>query len=129
MQTLPERLLEGGKIHAVRPSKLALHRASSNFRSPPPEEESMDDESRTPQDTREFVAMWNAVTAEHLTHKLRGVLQELGRRVPNVPTLDAAQAEALSPLLVRAFQVAASPEGGAHAAVQFLAEYGTQPTP
>ena len=31
---------------------------------------------------------------------------------------------ALSALLIRGFQVAASPEGGVHAAVQFLAEYG-----
>ncbi len=33
------------------------------------------------------------------------------------------QAAALSPVLIRAFQVAASPEGGVHAAVQFLTEY------
>jgi hypothetical protein len=74
-------------------------------------------------DTREFMAMWNTVTADHLSHKLTGVLQQLGRRVPEAGMLDEAQAGALSPLLIRAFQVAASPEGGVHAAVQFLAEY------
>jgi hypothetical protein len=37
--------------------------------------------------------------------------------------MDETRAGALSPVLIRAFQVAASPEGGVHAAVQFLAEY------
>jgi hypothetical protein len=87
----------------------------------------MDEELSRPANTREFMAMWNQVTAEHLTHKLTNVLQELGQRVPNAPTLGESQAESLSPLLIRAFQVAASPEGGVHAAVQFLAEYGTDP--
>jgi hypothetical protein len=86
------------------------------------------DELSNPANTREFMAMWNAVTAEHLTHKLTGVLQQLGERMPNAPTFGEGQAEALSPLLIRAFQVAASPEGGVHAAVQFLAEYGVEPT-
>ena len=44
------------------------------------------DELSNPANTREFMAMWNAVTAEHLTHKLTGVLQQLGERVPNAPT-------------------------------------------
>jgi hypothetical protein len=86
------------------------------------------DELSNPANTREFMAMWNAVTAEHLTHKLTGVLQQLGERMPNAPTFGEGQAEAFSPLLIRAFQVAASPEGGVHAAVQFLAEYGVEPT-
>ena len=83
----------------------------------------MDEELKNPANTREFVAMWSAVTAEHLTHELTGVLQQLTGRLPDGPALDDAQAGALSPLLIRAFQVAASPEGGVHAAVQFLAEY------
>ena len=81
------------------------------------------DEIRNPADTREFMAMWNSVTADHLSHKLAGVLQQLSGRLPDTSMLDEAQAGALSPLLVRALQVAASPEGGVHAAVQFLAEY------
>lgn len=89
----------------------------------------MDEQLSNPKNTREFMAMWNAVTAEHLTHKLTSVLLELGPRVPDGPILGEAQAEALSPLLIRAFQVAASPEGGVHAAVQFLAEYGASPEP
>jgi hypothetical protein len=83
----------------------------------------MDENIRHTADTREFMAMWNTVTADHLSHKLSGVLQQLSARLPETPLLDESQAGALAPLLVRAFQVAASPDGGVHAAVQFLAEY------
>jgi hypothetical protein len=83
----------------------------------------VDDAQGLPANTREFMAMWNAVTAEHLTHKLAGVLVELARRVPGVPVIDAAQADTFAPLLVRAFQIASSPDGGPHAAVQFLSAY------
>jgi hypothetical protein len=89
----------------------------------------MDQPLDRPSNTREFMAMWNAVTAEHLTSKLTGTLQQLGQRVPNAPTFGAAEAEALAPLLIHAFQVAAAPDGGVHAAVQFLSEYGTTPAP
>ena len=85
----------------------------------------MDEQVDHPSNTREFMAMWNSVTAEHLIHKLAGVLQVLPERVPDAPRLDQTQAAALSSLLVRAFQVAASPEGGVHTAVQFIAEYGS----
>ena len=85
----------------------------------------MDEQVDHPSNTREFMAMWNSVTAEHLTHKLTDVLQELPGRMPDAPRLDQAQAAALSALLVRAFQVAAAPEGGVHTAVQFIAEYGS----
>jgi hypothetical protein len=84
----------------------------------------VDEPRNHPATTREFMAMWNAVTAEHLTHKLTAALQQLGQRVPNAPAIGEAEAEAIAPLLVHAFQVAASPEGGVHAAVQFLSEYG-----
>lgn len=84
----------------------------------------MDEAPGQAANTREFMAMWNTVTADHLSHKLAGVLQQLAARVPGAPALDEAGARALAPLLVRALQVATSPEGGVHAAVQFLAEYG-----
>jgi hypothetical protein len=89
----------------------------------------MHDELKSPENTREFVAMWNNVTADHLAYKLSEVLRQLAHRLPNGPALDEAQAAALSPLLIRALQVAASPDGGVHAAVQFLGEYaaGTGP--
>jgi len=88
----------------------------------------MDEDVKYTADTREFMAMWNTVTADHLSHKLSGVLLRLGARLPDTLPLDEAQAAALSPLLVRALQVAASPDGGVHAAVQFLAEYGADPS-
>ena len=89
----------------------------------------MDQPSSRPADTREFMAMWNAVTAEHLTHKLAGALHELAQRVPDAPALGAAGAEVMAPLLIHAFQVAAAKDGGVHAAVQFLVEYGAPPAP
>jgi len=87
----------------------------------------MDTEPRRPADTREFMVMWNAVTTDALTHKLSAVLPELAQTLPGAPRLDEAQAAALSPVLVRALQLAASPDGGVHAAVQFLGEYAANP--
>jgi len=89
----------------------------------------MHDELKSPENTREFMAMWNSVTTDHLTHKLTDVLLQLGRRLPNAPALDEEQVGALSPLLIRALQIAASPDGGVHAAVQFLGEYAPDSAP
>lgn len=89
----------------------------------------MDQPSGRPADTREFMAMWNAVTGEHLTHKLAEALQRLAQRVPNAPAFGPAEAEVMAPLLINAFQVAAAKDGGVHAAVQFLVEYGAPPAP
>lgn len=83
----------------------------------------MTDDLTPPENTREFVAMWNSATAAHLAHKLSGILQQLPHSGSDAAMLDAAQAGALAPVLIRAMQVAASPEGGVHAAVQFLEEY------
>ena len=68
-----------------------------------------------------------AVTTDALTHKLTAVLPGLVQALPGGPGLDEAQAAALSPVLVRALQLAASPDGGVHAAVQFLGEYAANP--
>jgi hypothetical protein len=87
----------------------------------------MEDDLTPPENTREFMAMWNSVTADHLAYKLAEILQQLARRTPGVGALDEAQAGALSPLLIRALQVAATSDGGAHAAVQFLGEYVSGP--
>jgi len=87
----------------------------------------MDQPIGRPTDTREFMAMWNAVTAEHLIHKLAAALEELSKRVPDAPTFGTAGAEVMAPLLIHAFQVAAAKDGGVHAAVQFLVEYGAPP--
>ncbi|HEX3232942.1 MAG TPA: hypothetical protein VHR41_02010 [Gemmatimonadales bacterium] len=83
---------------------------------------------RRPENTQEFVAMWNAVTEEALMHKLTGVLPPLARGLSSPLQLGELQAEALSPVLLRAFQIAASPQGGVGAAVQFLGELAADAT-
>ena len=89
----------------------------------------MDKERKGPENTREFLAMWNDATAEHLAHRMTGILEQLSRGGPAAAHLTDAQAAALSPLLVRALQVAAAPDGGVHAAVQFLGEYAADAGP
>ena len=81
----------------------------------------MEDAPRRPEDTREFVAMWQAVTDEHLAHKLATILEELMRRDPSTRAIGAEQCAVLAPHVLRALQVASSPGGGVHAAVQYLA--------
>jgi hypothetical protein len=81
---------------------------------------------RRPENTQEFVAMWNAVTEEAMTHKLGGVLPQLARGLSSPLELGDAQAEALSPVLLRALQIAASPQGGVAAAVTFLSELSAE---
>ena len=82
---------------------------------------------RRPENTQEFVAMWNAVTEEAMSHKLAGVLPQLARGLSSPLDLGDSQAEALSPVLLRALQIAASPQGGVAAAVTFLSELAAEP--
>jgi hypothetical protein len=79
----------------------------------------MPDQSDRPLDTREFVSRWNAATEEHLVHQMRRILEGLSRR-GTVPGLTAEQVTSLSPILVRALQIAGAPEGGPHAGIQYL---------
>ncbi len=72
-----------------------------------------------PRNTREFVAQWNAATEAHLVHRLQQVLGDMVAKGV-VPSLTHAEIERFTPMLVRALQVAAAPEGGAHAAIQYL---------
>lgn len=77
----------------------------------------MDQHEARPRNTREFLVRWNAATEEHLVHKAAAALTRLA---PGGIT--EAQAAALAPILVRAMQVAAAPDGGAHIGVQHLEE-------
>jgi hypothetical protein len=86
----------------------------------------MDGDVKRPQDTREFMARWNAATEEHLTHQLQGVLDALVQG-GTLPSLTPPQSARLAPMLVQAFQVAATPDGGAHAAIQYLSEQAAEP--
>lgn len=80
----------------------------------------MDGETR-PRNTREFVAQWNAATEAHLVHRLQQVLGDMVAK-GIVPSLTHAEIERFTPMLVRALQVAAAREGGAHQAIQYLSE-------
>jgi hypothetical protein len=80
----------------------------------------MDGEAR-PRDTREFVAQWNAATEAHLVHRLQQVLGDMVA-TGVMPNLTHAEIERFTPMLVRALQVAAAREGGAHQAIQYLSE-------
>jgi hypothetical protein len=86
----------------------------------------MDGDAKRPRDTREFMARWNAATEEHLTHQVQAVLEGLVRG-GMLPSLTPQQTARLAPLLVHALQVAATPHGGAHAAIQFLSEQAAEP--
>jgi len=76
---------------------------------------------KRPRDTREFLAQWNAATAEHLTAKLTGILEQLSRLEPRLQGLTAEQCAALAPRLLLALQVAAAPDGTVHDALDQLA--------
>ena len=84
---------------------------------------------KRPRDTREFLAQWNAATEEHLTTKLTGILQQLGRHEPRLQGLSADQCAALAPRLLHALQVAAAPDGTVHDALDLLAADPAEPAP
>ena len=79
----------------------------------------MSNQPDRPFDTREFVSRWNAATEEHLVHQVRQILEGLGTRGV-VPGLTGEQVARLSPIVVHALQIAATPSGGTHAAVEYL---------
>jgi hypothetical protein len=66
--------------------------------------------------TEEFVAMWSATKEEHFVQELVHLLPALlgsGR-------LDETQIEEVARHLIRALHLAARPEGGVHAAMDYL---------
>jgi hypothetical protein len=80
----------------------------------------MDTSERRPPlaDTQEFVAMWSATKEQHF-------LQELVQLLPALlgsEKLDDDQIEKVARRLVRALYLAARPEGGVHAAIDYLRE-------
>jgi hypothetical protein len=77
-------------------------------------------------DTREFVAQWNAATEAHLVNQLQQVLSDMVAKGV-APNLTRSEIERLTPMLVHAFQVAAAPDGGALAAIQFLSGLTASP--
>ena len=78
----------------------------------------MDDSKRRPPlaDTQEFVTMWSATKEEHFAQELVQLLPAL----LGSEKLGKDQIEEVARHLVRAFHVAARPEGGVHAAMDYL---------
>jgi hypothetical protein len=76
------------------------------------------DSPQAPENTREFVALWNDAVEDHLVRQLAQSLPALAR---DVSLGDAAHAAALARPLVRALRLSAL-SGDAAAAVRYLAE-------
>ena len=73
---------------------------------------------RPPANTEEFVAMWSATKEEHF-------VQELAQLLPALlgsGKLDETQVGEVARHLVRALHLAARPEGGVHAAMDYLSK-------
>ena len=67
-------------------------------------------------DTQEFVAMWSATKEQHFTQELVQLLPAL----LGTEKLDTGHVEEVARHLVRALDLAARPEGGVHAAMDYL---------
>ena len=71
---------------------------------------------RPPANTEELVAMWSATKEQHF-------VQELVQMLPTLlgsGKLDETQIEGVARNLIRALHLAARPEGGVHAAMDYL---------
>jgi hypothetical protein len=79
-----------------------------------------------PQDTREFLAQWNAATEAHLTDRLTEVLERLAKTEKHMRG-DGAAVTVLAPHVLHALQVAATPGATVHDAIDFLAALAEGP--
>ena len=77
------------------------------------------EERRRLADTQEFLAMWNAAKEDHFVQELAPMLQLL---LGNSGNVDAARVQEAARHLVRAMHLASAPEGGLHAAFDYLAQ-------
>ena len=82
----------------------------------------MDDSNGRPEDTREFLTMWNAATEPHLVHRLTEVLVDLVARNPQTVLISRDQCATLAPYILRALQAASLPSATAEEGVRYLAE-------
>jgi hypothetical protein len=82
----------------------------------------MDDPTGRPEDTREFLAMWNAATEAHLVHRLTDVLVGLVARNPQTVLISRDQCAALAPHVLRALHAASQPGATAEEGVRYLAD-------
>ena len=75
------------------------------------------EQSRRPADTQELLAMWSAAKEQHFVQELVPLLPPL---LGSSDKLDREQTEEAARHLVRALHLAARPEGGIHAALDYL---------
>jgi hypothetical protein len=79
----------------------------------------MDREQDNPLNTREFTAKWQNIVEEHVVPSLAAVLPRLMTGTASEP-VSQEHWDGLARRLAHALQVAASPSGGVHAAVEYL---------
>ena len=77
------------------------------------------EERRRPADTQEFLAMWSTAKEEHFVQELAPLLPLL---LGNSGNVDAARVQEAARHLVRAMHLASAPEGGLHAALDYLSQ-------
>jgi hypothetical protein len=75
------------------------------------------EQRRRPADTQELLAMWSAAKEQHFVQELVPLLPPL---LGSSDKLDRKQTEEAARHLVRALHLAARPEGGIHAALDYL---------
>jgi hypothetical protein len=75
------------------------------------------DQRGHPADTQEFLAMWTAAKEEHFAQELAPLLPLLLR---SPGELDETKTKEAARDLVRALHLAATPQGGLHAAMDYL---------
>ena len=81
----------------------------------------MTEPNERPQDTKEFLARWNAATEGVLTDRLTEILARLTEREAQTVAGRSTLLETLAPHLLRALQVAATPGSTVHDAIDYLA--------
>jgi hypothetical protein len=80
-----------------------------------------------PQDTREFLAQWNAATEAHLTDRLMEILDALAAAEARRGKSGVDLFATLAPHVLHALQVAATPGATVHDAIDFLAALAEDP--
>jgi hypothetical protein len=79
-------------------------------------------EMHRPEDTREFLAMWNAATEAHLVQRLTDVLVGLVATNPQTRLITRDQCAVLAPHILRALHAASQPTSTAEEGVRYLAD-------
>lgn len=74
-----------------------------------------------PNDTKEFLAQWNAATELVLTDRLTEILVRLAELEAPEAASPSTRVESLAPHVLHALQVAATPGSTVHDAIDYLA--------